>query len=113
VIVVWSELSEPIGAKLSLLADADYPDELAATLAAESGDEALAAWRVLQALQNGPVFLRSLLDPDEVEPLGVAPIANLQELQRLVSRFEACTVLEEAQHVRFAELFTSGGEPRQ
>ncbi|QDV79460.1 lactate racemase domain-containing protein [Botrimarina mediterranea] len=103
VIAVWSELAEPIGERLALLAEADDPDELAAALAAESGDEALAAWRVLQALQNGPVFLRSLLDPDEVEPLGIAPVAGMEELQRLVNRFEDCTVLEEAQHVRFTD----------
>jgi nickel-dependent lactate racemase len=113
VIAVWSELAEPIGERLGLLAEADDPDELAAALAAESGDEALAAWRVLQALQNGPVFLRSLLDPDEVEPLGIAPVADIEELQRLVNRFEDCTVLEEAQHVRFADVVINGGESLQ
>lgn len=103
VIAVWSELSEPIGEKLALLAEADDPDELAAVLAAESGDEALAAWRIFQALQNGPVFFRSLLDPDEVEPLGFAPVATAEQMQRMASRFESCTVLEDAQHVRFAD----------
>ncbi|TWT99778.1 hypothetical protein Pla108_07210 [Botrimarina colliarenosi] len=101
VIAVWSELAEPIGEKLACLAEGDDPYELAAALAAESGDEALAAWRVLQALDRGPVFLHSRLDPDDIESLGMAPVANAEEMHRLVSRFDACILLEEAQHVLF------------
>lgn len=101
VIAVWSDLDEPIGEKLMLLADVEDRDRVAAELSAESGDEALAAWRVLQALDRGPVFLHSRLEADTVETLGLAPVANAEEMLRMLSRFGSCTVLEEAQHVNF------------
>lgn len=104
VVAVWSELNEPIGEKLSRLADIDDRDAFAAELAGESGDEALAAWRVLQALERGPVFFHSQLQEDEVESLGMAPVANAEQMLRMVNRFERCTVLTEAQHVNFVEL---------
>ncbi|QDT68920.1 hypothetical protein MalM25_18460 [Planctomycetes bacterium MalM25] len=102
VLAVWSDLEEPIGEKLMRLADVEDRDRVASELAAESGDEALAAWRVLQAIDRGPVFLRSKLDADAVETLGLAPVGNAEEMQRLVGRFPNSTVLEEAQHVNFA-----------
>jgi len=103
VLAVWSELEEPVGEHLALLAAADDPSDVEAELAGHSGDEALAAWRVMQALERGPVFFRSRLDPASVEPLGLAPVASAEEMLRMLGRFETGNVLEEAQHVRFPD----------
>jgi len=102
-LAVWSELDEPVGDDLARLADADDPEAIAAELAAKSGAAPLAAWRVLQAVQRGPVFLRSRLPPDTVEPLGLAPVASAAEMLRMASRFDACAVLDAAQHVQFED----------
>lgn len=101
VLAVWSELEEPIGEELGKLIDPDDPYAVEAELAGASGDEALAAWRILQALDRGPVFLHSRLAPESIESLGLAPVETAEQMLRMVGRFESCTVLEEAQHVRF------------
>jgi hypothetical protein len=101
VIAVWSEVAEPVAGELARLAEGEDPDELGTQLAAESGDSALAAWRVLQAVERGPVFLHSRLEADEVESIGLAPVASADEMLRLLGRFDRCTVLSEAQHVQF------------
>ncbi|MEQ8846511.1 lactate racemase domain-containing protein [Botrimarina sp.] len=101
VIAVWSELEEPIGPELARLAEADDPVSVASDLSAESGPAALAAWRVMQAVERGPVFLRSRLSPDAVEPLGIAPVESEEQMLRMAGRFGDCVLLEDAQHVRF------------
>lgn len=103
VLAVWSELEEPISPSLMRLAEADEPAEIAAELAAESGPEALAAWRLMNAVDRGPVFLHSRLPPAEIEPLGVAPVETSDQMLRMASRFGECVVLEDAQHVRFMD----------
>lgn len=103
VLAVWSELEEPIGEQLGMLVDPDDPYAVEAELAAASGDEALAAWRILQALEGGPVFMRSRLSTEQIESLGLAPVETAEQMLRMIGRFESCTVLEEAQHVRFPD----------
>lgn len=103
VLAVWSELEEPIGEQLALLIDPDDPYAIEAELASASGDGALAAWRLFQAIDRGPVFLRSRLEADRIESLGLAPVEDAEQMLRMIGRFESCIVLEEAQHVRFAD----------
>ena len=109
VLAVWSELEQPIGEELALLADADDPSRLGEELAQHSGEEALAAWRVMQALDRGPVFLHSRLPAEGVESLGLAPVETADQMLRMINRFGDCIVLEEAQHVRFPESTGQGG----
>ncbi len=63
----------------------------------ERASDSWPAWHLAQALQRGPVYLLSRMDPETVEELGVAPIADLDELARLASRHESCIVLDDAQ----------------
>ena len=99
VIVLWTDLDATVGPVLSKLLDADGLDRVGPRLSEEAGEEALAAWRLMQALERGPVFLKSRLPDETVERLGMAPIASSKELGRLVERHGTCTLLEEAQHV--------------
>jgi len=53
-----------------------------------------------RALQRGPVYLRSLIDEDVVQLLGMTPIADDGELARLASRRRRCVVIEDAHRVQ-------------
>jgi nickel-dependent lactate racemase len=55
------------------------------------------AWQLARALQRGPVYFLSQLEADDVEDLGLAPIANVDELVRLAQRQESCIVLDNSQ----------------
>ena len=99
VVVLWTDLDEPIGPALSQLLDAEDFDRLIPTLSEEAGEEALAAWRLMQALERGPVFFKGRLPAPTIERLGMAPVADTDELNRLVQRHGSCVLLEEAQHV--------------
>jgi hypothetical protein len=56
------------------------------------------AWQLARALQRGPVYFLSRLDPADVEALGLAPIESLGELVRLASRQKSCIVLDDSQY---------------
>jgi nickel-dependent lactate racemase len=65
-------------------------------------EESIDGWIVRQlanALERGPVYLLSQLEGDAVEEMGLAPVADLDELNRLVGRHESCIVLDDAQHI--------------
>jgi lactate racemase len=62
--------------------------------------DARAALTLAQALDRGPVYLRSRLPDDVVESLGMTPIASDAELSRLASGRRHCVVIEEAQRVK-------------
>jgi nickel-dependent lactate racemase len=101
-LAVWSDLDESIGPALGKLLAADDRERVAADLESDFGAEALAAWRLVQALERGPVYLRSRLRDDLVEELGITPLHGPDELLRLASHYPTRIVLDESQHVRFA-----------
>ncbi|MGL4514151.1 MAG: hypothetical protein ACRCT8_13755 [Lacipirellulaceae bacterium] len=101
-IAVWSDLDEPIGPSLGRLVGAEDRERVADELAREFGAEALAAWRLVQALERGPVYLRSRLSDELVEELGLTPLHGPDELLRLASHYATRIVLDESQHVCFA-----------
>jgi hypothetical protein len=49
-------------------------------------------------LNRGPVYFLSQLDDETVEDLGLAPVADVEELVRLASRHESCIVLDDSQY---------------
>jgi nickel-dependent lactate racemase len=57
------------------------------------------AWQLARALQRGPVYFLSQLDADHVEEMGLAPIAEIDELIRLAERQESCIVLDNSQYI--------------
>lgn len=101
VIVVWSELDASVGESLSLLLDSEDFDRVAPTLSEQAGEEALAAWRLAQALDRGPVFFKSKLPEATVERMGMASLSDSDQLARIVKQHGACTLLSEAQHIWF------------
>lgn len=98
-VAVVCDVDLPLGKSLSRLLRADDREIVRRKLAGDTSDDNWCAWELIQALDRGPVYLLSGLDAEKVEELGVAPIANKEELGRLVSRSSSCIVLEDAQHV--------------
>jgi nickel-dependent lactate racemase len=97
-IAICTNLDEPLGPSLSRLSG--NPDLAAARrkIAHDHSDDSWPAWQLASALERGPVYFLSLLDADIVEELGMAPIADIDELVRLATRSESCIVLDDAQH---------------
>lgn len=89
------ELPEPIA---ELLSRGEY-DLLLREMAGDEIPEAAAVGRLIEALERGPVYLLSELDPEWVEDIGLAPIAGEAELQRLIKSRPNFAVLEGAQHL--------------
>ena len=56
------------------------------------------AWHLARAVQRGPVYFLSQLEADDVEEMGLAPVADLEELARLASHQESCIVLDDSQY---------------
>ena len=97
-IALWTDIDQPIGKSLGRLLDNDDFDRVAHDLSEDSGSEAWAAWQILQARERGSIFFRSQLNDEIVEELGLAPLHDLEELQRLVDRRETVILVQEAQH---------------
>jgi nickel-dependent lactate racemase len=64
----------------------------------DHAEDSWPAWQLVRALQRGPVYFLSQLETETVEDLGIAPVANIDELARLASRHESVIVLEDSQH---------------
>jgi hypothetical protein len=56
------------------------------------------AWHLARALQRGPVYFLSQLDEETVEDLGLAPVANIDEIVRLAEHYESFVVVEDSQN---------------
>ena len=98
-IAVCSELNEPPRGSLDRLFEAVDFGEVQLELLQDEDAAARPALVLAQALELGPVYLRSRLAADVVEALGMTPIADDDELARLAAGREHCIVIEEAQHV--------------
>jgi nickel-dependent lactate racemase len=97
-VAICSNVEQPPGESLGRLIGSE---DLAATerrLLNDHADDSVAAWQLARALQRGPVYFLSQLDPDTVEDLGMAPVADIEELARLASRHESVCILEDSQH---------------
>ncbi|QDS97906.1 nickel-dependent lactate racemase family protein [Adhaeretor mobilis] len=95
-IAILTELKEKPRGGLRRLRNADDLAEVQRKLVRDEDEYAGPALQLAQALENGPVFLMSKLPLAEVESLGITPIANETELQRLVSNHDKTIVIEEA-----------------
>ncbi len=81
------------------LATMDDPTTLQSHLRNDAENDTWSAWELVQALDQGPVYLLSDLNHEMVEDLGIAPVKNITELARLASRQKSCIVLPDAHHV--------------
>lgn len=99
IVVLWTELDQPIGEHLGKLLNREDHEQLAHDLSEASGSEAWAAWHLLQLMERGALFLRSPMDDDLIEELGFAPINEVSDLMRLIERRGDCLLIEQAQHL--------------
>ncbi len=97
-IAICTNLEEPPGESLGQLIGASDLAAAQRKIAHEHADDSWTAWQLARALQRGPVYFLSRLDADTVEEMGMAPVADVDELVRLAGRHESCIVLDDAQH---------------
>ncbi len=97
-IVICTELEQEPSPLLRIAADAQGDEKERQALARASGDEAAQAWELYQALERGPVYFMGRLPESTVEDLGMAPLADCDELARLISRSGTCLVINDGQH---------------
>ncbi|MCA9246059.1 MAG: DUF2088 domain-containing protein [Planctomycetales bacterium] len=94
-VLLCTELDELPDSLQCYLADNEfgaYDDE-----AAEDTDS-VSQWQVIsRALERCSLFLLSRIDDDLIEDLGMAPVHDEHEIERLVSQFESCIVLANGQ----------------
>jgi hypothetical protein len=98
-IAICSNLDDPPGQSLGRLIGADDLADTERQLLHDHSADSWAAWQLVRALQRGPVYFLSQLDPETVEDMGMAPVAGIEELLRLTRRHESYIVLDDAQHV--------------
>jgi nickel-dependent lactate racemase len=92
-IVVCSELAEPPGKAVQLLAEDADPEEVLKALRASDAEDAVAAFELARARRKAHVFLLSQLDPEVVEGLGLAPAAEPADVERLAARRESVALV--------------------
>jgi hypothetical protein len=99
-IAVCCEVEEPPSGSYESLVDAVDLEKVAAKLRKSHAADARPALVLAQAVERGPVYLRSLLPDDVVESLGMAPIASDAELARLAAGRPQVVVIQEAQRLK-------------
>jgi nickel-dependent lactate racemase len=97
-IALCTNLDRPLGESLGKLAGTPDLSRTQKRLFQEHAEDSWAAWQLARALARGPVYLLSQMDVDTVEELGLAPVADIDEVVRLAGRHESVIVLDDAQH---------------
>jgi nickel-dependent lactate racemase len=100
-IAICTELAAPPGPALGQLRDALDYETVVRRLLRERSVDARAALTLARALARGPIYLLSRLAPKTVEGLGMTPIRDEAELNRLIRAHRRCVVLPDAQHLTF------------
>lgn len=97
-IALCSELEVPPGPALQHLATADSAEDALRTIVHERWPDALVASQLIHALEKGRVYLLSHLEADVVESLGMAPVEDAADLNRLAARHDSCILVSNAQY---------------
>jgi nickel-dependent lactate racemase len=97
-VAICSNLEAKPGESLSRLIRGDDLEKVERRILHDSAADSVPAWHVVRALQRGPIYFLSQLDPETVEELGIAPIESVDDLARLAGRHESCVVIEDSQH---------------
>ena len=97
-LAICSNLSEPPGHSLGRLIGTDDLAKAERKIARDHDADSWPAWQLARALQRGPVYFLSQLEPETVEDLGLAPVESVDELVRLAERHESVAVVEDSQY---------------
>jgi hypothetical protein len=97
-VAICSNLSEPPGHSLGRLIRSDDLESAERKIFHDHDADSWPAWQLARALQRGPVFFLSQLDPETVEDLGLAPVENIDELVRLAARHDSFILVDDAQN---------------
>lgn len=102
VVVLCTELVEPMGPALELLSQCgDERDAALAHIRKERPTDVFVALQLAEAQRRVRIHLLSKLDADVVENLGMQPIDNPADVGRLAARGGSCLVVGDAQHAVF------------
>lgn len=95
-IAVVADLPTSSGAAWQMLQRCDEPTDLVKPLTLEPTPDATEIIQLIQTLRYSTVFLLSQLPSEIIENLGILPIENAAELQRLVDNAEQLAVIHGA-----------------
>ncbi len=97
-IALCAELPKRLGKSLRHLQSAHDTRSARRKIAHDHDADTHAAAALAEVLERGPVFLLSNLPGEVVEDLGMAPIAEADELVRLAHRMADCIVIDDAHY---------------
>ncbi len=92
-IIVVADLSIPEGPGATMLRRCQEPEELLKPLRREPTFDSVEIAQLIQAQRRARIYLLSRLPAEVVEELGMIPLADTAELQRLVSSIDGCRVI--------------------
>jgi hypothetical protein len=97
-IVLLTDVASLPGPGVQSLLNCDDLDAACHQLTEDRPADALVATALVQALQYFRIYLLSQLEPSTVEDLGIARLENAQQLERLLSQYHRCVLIDNAQH---------------
>jgi nickel-dependent lactate racemase len=97
-VAICSNLGVPPGPSLGRLSGNPDLEKVIRKVSNEHDIDSWPAWHLARALQRGPVYFLSQLDEETVEDLGLAPVANIDEIVRLAEHYESFVVVEDSQN---------------
>ena len=98
-IAVIAELPDAFRAGLDLLRRGTEPAAVTKLLERQPTEDAIETLQVIDAIEHARVYLLSNLDASVVEDLGMLPLANQVELQRLTDSAETLIVVHDANYI--------------
>jgi len=96
-IIVLSELDEPLGPGMELVAQQESPNDAVGPLRELAPHDLLPATQIALAAGWASIYLMSQLDGDVVEDLFMVPLKNNDEVARLLEGDDSCAFLASAQ----------------
>jgi nickel-dependent lactate racemase len=97
-IAICTELAAAPGPAIQMLANGDDLTSVLRRIDKERAVDSLPARTLAEALDSCKIYLLSKLDPELVENLGIASVADQAELSRLAHRHPSCLLLHDAQY---------------
>ncbi len=98
-IAIIAELPDAYGVGLDLLRRGTEAADVTKLLERNPTEDAIETLQIIDAIAHARVYLLSNLEASVVEDLGMLPLANQAELQRLTDSAETLTVVHDANYV--------------